>query len=295
MTKLKQSKRDEDSMPVYLRGVYRLDDDWTVAIWNEVPDGDGVVASISERSVVGGRQEVFANEFEKDSIPGFATYFWFVPTKNVVATLRMERSLSAKEPMRGYIEVFLETRSRFVVGDDDGTVVGYRDPDSDGEQILRLHPRFRLNPFVKAGALARIRAAREQIVKVVRVGHLELANPVDEAAFGGVLALLRGASRKRKMIRERQLKVELEFTPTEDELEKMIEAEFGANHRSTWEDLGFTLKGESGKVLWVSKSMARDTFEMDLRVDEAGVVDLGSLKAELAKRRNNILRILDDE
>src|SRR5690606_18198625 len=143
---------------------------------------------------------------------------------------------------RGYIEVFLETRSRFVVGDEDGTVVGYRDPNNGEEARLRLHPRFRLNPFVKAGAPARIRAARGQIVKGVRVGHLELTNPVDEAAFGGVLAFLRGASRKRRMIRERQLKVELELTPTEDELEKMIEAEFEANHRSTWEDLGFTLK-----------------------------------------------------
>ncbi|WP_298016626.1 hypothetical protein [uncultured Castellaniella sp.] len=295
LTKLKQSRRDDDVMPVYLRGVDRLGDDWTVATWNEVPAGEGGVASISERSIVGGKQQVFANEFEKNSIPGFATYFWFVPSANVVATLRMEGSVAAKEPMRGYVEAFIETRSSFVVEDADGTIVGYRDPACAESKPLKLYPKFRLSPYVKPGALARIRAARDQIVKVIRVGHLELTNPVDAAAFGGVLAFFRGANRKRQITRDRQLRVELELTPTERELEKMIKEELGAKRRSSWEDLGFALKGETSKVLWVSKSMARDIFEMDLRVDEAGVVDLASLKEELAKRRKHILRILQNE
>lgn len=294
LTKLKQSERS-DAMPVYLRGVDRLQDDWTVATWNEVPAGEGTVASISERSIVGGAQEVYANEFEENSIPGFATYFWFVPSRNVVATLKMEGSLAAKEPMREYIETFLETRSSFAVEDDHGVIVGYRDPKKTDEEPRTLYPKFRLSPFVKAGALARIRDAREKIVKVIRVGRLELANPVDTAAFGGVLAFFRGANTKRKMNRERQLRVELEMTPTEAELTKMITVELQSKRRSSWDDLGFSLKGETSKVLWVSKSMARETFEMDLQVDEAGVVDLASLKAELAKRRKYILQILENE
>jgi len=75
----------------------------------------------------------------------------------------------------------------------------------------------------------------------------------------------------------------------------MIKEELNAKHLSPWDDLGFSMKGDTSRILWVNKAMARDAFEMDLDVDAAGVVQIDSLKRELAKRRKHILGLLDDE
>lgn len=292
LTRLENSKGRQENMPIYLVGVDKVGDDWTLATWNEVPAGDGGVASVAMNSVVGGEPKVFVSEVEEDSIPGYATYFWIVPEHNVLATLRMEASVAGKEAMRAYIEAFLYRESRCVVQDEEGEIIGYRSPDDVDGEVLSLHPKFRLNIFSKSGKLDEIRRNVHRIVKVIRSGNLDAVNKVDQVIYQGVLGFLRGANKKRKVVADSRLKVSLEMTPTIEELNNMIAEELMAEHTTAWDDLGFVFEKDK-EIHWVGKSLARDTFEMDLEVNEAGVVSLASLKAELANRRTYLLRMLN--
>lgn len=292
LTKLVPHLPDSDVLAVYLLGISRSTDSVMIATWNEVPAGEGGIASVADASVVGNEPTVFVNSVTPNSIPGYATFFWIVPSLNVLATLKLEGTLTGLTAMRGYVEMFLEMMSRFAVLGANGEVVGYRDPGKPTSKALALRPRFRTSEFVKKGPIDHIRKNCASIGRVIRTGRLMVNSQMDQAAYQGVLKFLRGASSSRKVTTEKKLKVELEITPSVQELDSMIKEELSVAHVAGWEDLGFVLKGEASKVYWVSKAKARETFEMNLDISAAGVISLSSMQREIDARRHHLLSIL---
>lgn len=287
-------RRGEEELPVYLLGIEPLGAEWLFATWNRVPDSEGKIPSISMNSVVGDQPEVHLNNIDENTIPGFATYFWVVPELEVIATIRIETRASGKDAMRGYVERFLETESAYVVSDDQGTVIGYRAMDGRGD-VIKAKPMFRLSPFVKQGPLSFIRRHREQIARVIRTGHLEAVNAQDRQVAQGLFAFFRGARPDHQLVNNRRVKLELDFTPSADELEAMIEAELGADAISAWDDLGFLMAGDMNTTHWVGRAIASDSPTFDLPDAEGGVYDLREIGRELAARRRELFRALDHD
>jgi hypothetical protein len=62
-------------------------DSYLLATWNEIPSVDGNVASINGGSPVKDA-EVSLTELPAGNIPGYASYFWFIPSLNSFATVR---------------------------------------------------------------------------------------------------------------------------------------------------------------------------------------------------------------
>jgi len=287
-------RRGEEDLPVYLLGIEQVGRDWVFATWNRVPDAEGKIPSISMNSVVGDRPQIHLNEIQEDTIPGFATYFWVVPEHDVVATVRIETRATGKDAMRGYVERFLETESGYVVSEAERGVVGYRALDKRGD-ILKVRPMFRLSPFVKPGPINYIRRHREQIVRVIRTGHLEAANAQERQVAQGLFAWFRGARRDHQLVDHRRVQLELDFTPSADELDAMIEAELEADAVSAWDDLGFQLAGDMSTTHWVGRAVAGDSPTFDLPDAQGGVYDLGEIGRELAARRRDLFKTLDHD
>ncbi len=295
LTKLKDLAQDSDSLPVYLLEMVPCGTGWILACWNEVPSLDGNITSVSKNSIVGA-PKVHINGVVENSIPGYATYFWIVPDKNVIASIKFRDFTTGLQAMTEYVADFLALESTYAVDavDQEGQayIAGYTDkPD---KVPTAAQPRFKLSTFKKKGRRTFLLENHEKIKKVLRVGRVTLENVVDRTTFQSLVRFLRGDPTQHQDVEVgvRSAKVELQYTPTEEELKLMIEADDADDDGSRWEDLGFEIQGEG--TIWLNRSRASDTFTLDVDVGGAGVVKTENLSQAILAQKNDILSLLED-
>src|SRR5690625_932528 len=265
--------------------------DFLLTTWNETPSYEGKVAAVLAKSKVGSAKVEFT-KLPKDTIPGYATYFWFIPSKNVFATIRFQHRLNGKKNLDKYFKEFISKFSDYVVlGDSDEAdfnVVGYS--EKDGDEPINLHSQFKTSIVRKPGQIDYILEQKNQIRKITR--HNRLSPKIAECQEFWQKALLNlGLKKQRNLNSEVNFSYEFSFTPSEPELKEMI-AEWEKNHDSKWDDIGFTLKGEQ-VPRWLSNSLARDKFELDVKRIDEEIVDARSLLDQLTEKRELILGLLN--
>lgn len=296
LTKLIDPATDADTMPVYILEMAPCGTGWILACWNEVPSNDGNITSVSKDSIVGAPQ-VHLNEFVENSIPGYATYFWIIPERNVVASIKFSDFTTGLKAMSGYVCDFLTLESKYAIDaiDADGQpyIAGYTDKTDNVPTAAK--PSFKLVTFSKKGRRAYLLENHAKIKKVVRVGRVTLENVVDRTTFQSLVRFLRGDPTKHQDVEVgvRSAKVELQFTPSEDELKAMIEADDADDDGSRWEDLGFELNGEDSTI-WLNRSRASETFTLNVEVGASGVVRTQMLAQALNAQRDQMLQLLED-
>ena len=87
-----------------------------------------------------------------------------------------------------------------------------------------------------------------------------------------------------------KIKYEIPFTPSEDEVDEII-AEWEENHESKWDDIGFKFESDP-QIKWLSHSVAKDEFEIDVTRDNDEIVEAHSLLDALTESRNVYLRLI---
>lgn len=296
LTKLLDPGIDADTMPVYVLEMVPCGTGWVLACWNEVPSADGNITSVSKNSIVGAPQ-VHLNELVENSIPGYATYFWVIPELNVIASIKFSDFTTGLRAMSGYISDFLTLESKYAIDandvEDQPYIAGYTDKEDNVPTAAK--PRFKLIAFSKKGRRAYLLENHDKIKKVLRVGRVTLENVVDRTTFQSLVRFLRGDPTRHQDIEVgvRSARVELQFTPSEEELMEMIAADDADDDGSRWEDLGFELNGEEGTI-WLNRSRASDTFSLNVEVGASGVVKTQMLAHTLGTQRAQILQLLDD-
>jgi hypothetical protein len=289
MTELASPGRvHQGALPVYVFGIQPAGNDWLLATWNTVPNADGKVASLARNSRVGRPPTVHDNPVVEGSIPGFPTYFWFLPEHNVFATLRFENPITAARPMMGYVKQFLKTESGFVVKDQEDGIVGYRDLNGDGDHT-KAHVKVTANVRTKPGEVARLRRERPNIRTVIRDSYLIQRVQRDRNWFQRVSQRVRDSEQGSELTHDTKVHIAMSYTPTEEELEQMIETELGTERPTEFDDLGFKLAG-SGETIWINSAMSRNTVNLNLPIPANGVVPVRDLAAVLTARRREFLR-----
>lgn len=289
MTELTSPSRvNRGALPVYVFGIQPTGDDWLLATWNTVPAADGAVASLARDSRVGRAPRVHANPIVEGSIPGFPTYFWFLPEHNTFATLRFENPITAARPMMGYVRQFLKTESGYVVRDDDGSIAGYRDLHDDGDHT-KAHVKVSANVRSKPGEVARLRRERPNIRTVIRDSYLIQRVRRDRNWFQKLSQIVRDNEQPSEFTQDTKVHIALSYTPTEAELDQMIETELQTQRDSEFDDLGFKLVG-SNETIWINSAMSRTTVNMNIRIPANGVVPFRELADILTARRAEFLR-----
>jgi hypothetical protein len=296
LTKLTDQPPDADTMPVYVLEMTPCGTGWILGCWNEVPSADGNIPSVSKNSIVGAPQ-VHLNGVIENSIPGYATYFWIVPEKNVVASIKFSDFTTGLKAMKDYISDFLSLESKYAIDavDAEGQpyIAGYTDkPD---KLPTAAKPKFQLQTFKKGGRRAYLLENHARIRKVLRVGRVTLENVLDRTTFQSLVRFLRGDPTQHQDVEVgvHTARVELQYTPTRDELNAMIEADDVDDDGSRWEDLGFELAGEDS-MIWLNRSRASDTFVLNLDIGRGGVVNTAALAKSIADQRAEILQLLED-
>lgn len=291
---------EDTFLPVFLFDIHQLNGDWLITLWNQTPATDNAVASVMANGGVG-NATVYMNGIVPGSIPGFATYFWFFPDKDLIANVRFQHPVSGHTPMRSYLRGFIEKSTDHVVyaptattgtvhGAVDIEIAGYR-KDANSPIQTNLNPRFSTAIFTKPGDEKLLLQKVNSITKVRRRSTLELQTAENLALWQHLWRNIKGTARAAQTDPV-TVEFDIKTVVTRAEVEDIIEQWHSLDEKAAWDDFGFEFRGEQ-QPLWLSRSYARETFELEVKRQNAEVAEGKSLLKELHARRKNILQLIE--
>lgn len=261
--------------------------DFVLTTWNETPSYRGKVSSVSADKPVG-EAIVHQNKIAKGTIPGYATYFWFISELNVFATLKFQNTFNGHQNLVKYMSGFLERHSDHTVikkeDDENAIIEGYRESEEDETQ--QLTPMFRTKLLRKEGEINYIHQNYKQIRKVIKKSLIDLEIE-DEVSFIEMMGRFLGTQPKFNNEENIQIKYSLPFRPTQKSISDIIKKanEDGLSFKN---DVGFQFK-RSQKIVWLSNSIIRYDYEFEIdRVNEE-IVNITSLHKNLKSIRNAVI------
>lgn len=286
---------DEDVLPVYCFDIETSPNSTDVLLttWNAVPMAQGGVAAASGDATVGD-VDVTVSSVDDGHIAGFPTYFLFMPDEGVVLTIRPEgQSHNGHKGMLRYLQSFMTYCSPCAVVDQeiedlDAQVIGYQGPDDDEAQ--QLQPIFSSRLKRVPGKVEFLRGQRERIRKLIRRDTLQTVVQADRDLIGKLLVNVGLVSATLPNNRVK-LGYDIDFSPTESELESIITAA-DADYTDNC-DVGFVLRGEQ-ETMWLSHSFLKEEFEVPVHPGVADVLPAAALLAALSNRRTHIVAMLSN-
>lgn len=295
---LKETKTyeaNDEVLPAYLLDFKESGDNIVLLLWNEVPSTEQNVSSVAGTAHFGAGPTVILNPIQAGSIPGFATYFWFIPSKGLVASIKLNHALTGQKAMQSYLHNFLKKSSKRAlverVEKEDGSfeivVKGYKaHPDDATLPKKRHYPQFVTGLVKNPGKHDIIRQNVNNITKIEKVIELDVSIPDQLDLWQRFLVSMHISGPQTATV---STKVRYELSPDVDlaEVDEMI-AEWNANPVANTCDYGFEFKGDS-KTYWLSRSLARTKFALNLDRQDAEFVSSDSLITELIGKRNAIL------
>lgn len=305
-TEVSPNHDGDHATPTYCLDTYRSDHgDYIVTFFLEVPSSDGNIGSVNPDQQVG-EVEIRPNPLQNPGdIPGFATYFWFLPNRTQVATVQIERRRrNGRKEMNQYMKDFLQHFAGYEVVEDGATqrhkrILGHRQDHTDPErQPESYFVRFDSELVAAPGLLDEIRERRPEIRRVIR--RMEIG--VEHGGAQKLGWLMRnlfniGLADAPDMTKPVRIEQEIDITPTEEELESMI-TQWREEHQRTQpddggddsnpNDFGVIYTGHQ-RPRWFSHSLPKASFELNVERDENGFVQLDSLQDELLNHREDII------
>lgn len=297
---LKQTKNftgNDEVLPAYLIDARQDGDNFLVILWNEVPSADGKVPSVSEDTKFGGQAKAILNAIEKGSIPGFATYFWFIPSLNLVSTIKLKHVLTGQKSMQLYLKSFLKQSCSYVVseltetehGSHEVVIKGYASTPYGIDVTEKKHyPYFEVGIIKNPGKHDIIKQNVDNISKIEKVIELDVAKK-DHVEFWQKLLSFTKVSKRQTSGVSTKIRYEISPDVSPKDVDAMI-ADWNKNSSNDGCDYGFTLKGSS-KVYWLSRSLARvSDFQFDITRNDEEFIDPDSLLKELVRKRRRLLK-----
>ena len=281
---------EDEQLPVYLLDFRGAGDNWLLKLWNETPAIEGKVASIPQTAVVGGGGVVM-NELAPDTIPGIATYFYFVPSMNAVAAIRFKHRVLGHASMRRYISGFVRQKGRHICWsnqpDESGNfeMLGYA--ANALQAPVNYFPQFRSEIMKLPGRREELVRSARDVKRAVRRIELKSGRRPDRS-FWQKLMENTGLSAPRVAPDTVRVQYELSTTMDPTSMDNLIaEWEEARGDHDGWEDIGFVFRGEQTPQ-WISRSIARGTIPLDVEWENEEVVSTQSLLNQLISHRDAI-------
>lgn len=280
---------DVQNAPVFVADLQSEGGNFLLSTWNQVPALGGNSASIPKTATVG-KAKPATSSVPAGNIPGYPTYFWFIPSLNVFATIRLENAtLNGQQALRRYLESFLATSTSYARYSKDlpPKLLGYS--RAAGDPPSKVRSRFHTHPYVKDGAHARILAEAPNIRKVIRKTELNLQTAEDSALWQKLLRKTHLSPATKAQALSIPIEYEVATSVTTPEVQEMIN-DFNAS-TSSYEDYGFVLKN-NGQQLWLSRSLAKDRVSVTITRENDATVDAASLLKALQNQYSSLIALL---
>ena len=264
-----------------------------LVLWNELPDVKGEVATLSKEKKTDDDTECKITTLPEDSIPGTASYFWFLPEIGYYATICKKNRGSNNDEMKLYLQRFLAIKSSFCVTEQvDGEIriMGYKKED-DEDLNPETAPLFQSSRASRKGQIEYITENRTRIRKIVRKQGIDSNTPV---RLPFMKKILKYFGIKNPVIPKDKINTyyEVSYTPTEVQLTELIEA-WKANDLTDYDDTGFVFHGDAGKMHWLSGEISRVKKEFDVAYHDKEVIEPLDLLTKLNENKSELIGVLD--
>jgi hypothetical protein len=264
--------------------------DYLVITWNEIHSEEGGVPVVDPRSQVGNASVTFA-PVPGNSIPGYATYFWLVPSRLALATVTFRNQRNGHQNFVRYINEFLAKFTRHVVpidgGDSDLDIAGYR--ANTKAPTKPLIPSFRTTMVRRKAELDWIRDNRANITQILRKNLLVPTKSVDITFFKKLMTRV-GVYGEVAPPADIKIRYEIAYTPSPEELDRIID-EWQGRSDTEWENVGFKVRGVQ-PIFWLNSAIVRQEFSLQVELTDSGVIEARSLLKALEAARGEILALL---
>lgn len=266
--------------------------DFVLTTWNEIPTIDGKTPTVNGSEPVGSAH-VELSDLPADGIPGYPTYFWFLPADNRFAAITFNSILNGHQNLGLYLNGFLRTFSPHVCRrtNDAGKieVAGYRHTPQDSPEYL--YPRFQSSLCHNRTALAFIRRNRQLITKYIRKMKVEPHVERDVSFYRKLFEHATGINQAQRDPDPLKIRYEVDVTPSEDDLNAMIE-DWQGTHTTHWNDVGFKISGDDRNIRWLSHCLARSDFDLDIQGSTSPTIGAAALLAAIEAQRAEIKSIV---
>lgn len=276
-------------LPAYLVDVRASGNNWLLTLWNEIESTEGGIASMDGMATVG-RADATLTELDANAIPGFPTYFWFLPDRNLLATVRVDQRSAGHSQMNRYLQGFLHRfTSHVVVGDELGDngevrIVGYR--QSATSAIMHFRPRFESRVLTKAGPIDWLRDRADRINRVTRHGELALNDRVERQLWEKALDRL-GLTHPAAAPITVKMNYDIEVNGlTGEEFDNVIEE--WTEEPADLNRYGFRIRGDS-TTYWLDHAYVRDSVMVDINRRPGRIIEPDSLLTELLRHRGHFI------
>lgn len=284
----------------YCRDFYKDENsgEYVFVLWKSDTDAAGTLLGAQEDARTGeGKVVEYTNNFEgKKVIWGRPCYYWFVPSLNMVASLKFEHSVCDSTMMQEWFLRAITNKVRHESKLKETTQTGqirfsFVEPKENSS--LRMSYRFDVGLKSINTASAQLQQLASQITHIVKRETIRLDTPKDERAawvklFDGIEYL--NTKPKAKI---RQIELRAEARPTASELQKIIEA-FAKEARKNgdWDNVGF--ETAQGTTVWVDRYRLHGS--LNINQEKFDVFSAAELHKRITERRGDILRqlIADD-
>ncbi|MCR1838317.1 MULTISPECIES: hypothetical protein [Rodentibacter] len=283
----------------YLADIQQNAGSYLLVMWNQVPHTDAGVLSLPNNSTVGSIQKADANAIKANSIPGYPTYFWFVPSKNIFATICFSTIVNGRSAMETYIKQFMKMFSKHVVKELDQQtntliVKGYsKDPTNAQERIFKYPPTFSSHLYPLPQGIDTLKNRSPEIKKITKKATAEYRTQISKNLYQRALGLFTGIKRNLASSDVFTVKTEVSMPNglTAEEVQKLYNEWTEDINSLPSLDYGFVIGDEQ---LWFSHALAKWEGDLALSFTEQNSFgNIGSLLSELESKKSTILSIIN--
>ncbi len=258
--------------------------DSVLILWNETPNNNGTVYGMPPRSRPGDTA-MLTTEFEGDAIPGMPSYFWFIPEHNLMASIRFQHSIAGKANAERYLNSYLWNKSPYRILNAESEVIGFSESGNFEEGCEKLHPKFVAMVRKNHQLIDYLLENRSRITRMIKRETLSYQSRDDRNIIERVFSdLLNNAP---VFTEDRTINHTMQFRPTEQQLEQIVNNYDNLGPNSPIKDVGFILNtNEQIMLSGVSLSV-----EEELQVDrlENEIISADLLLNALSRSRGRLL------
>ena len=286
-----QADPDNDLQNTYFCDWHKneLNGDSLLVLWNEVPNDNGVIYGMSPMEQPGSTAMLTTGFGNVPAIPGFPSYFWFVPEENVFASIKFGHSIQGKSHLDSYLNGFLANKSPYRVLDHDDKVIGYSANGEPSTNSASTHSKFyaigRKQEELETELLTNIHKIR----KIVKRESLEYTVEDDRRTLERVFSGLLGNT--PTFIQPRSISHELQFEPSVQQLQQIINNYAQLNTASSIRNVGFVYN--NGKRIMLSGVSVAFTAELNARREDNQIITPQALLSAITAQRQDLLRPLE--
>lgn len=222
-----------------------------VSLWNKGwRTEDGVVYLSSGASL--GNPRFRTSRLDPGDIPGWPSYFWVMPTENMVVSLMPDKAIASIRSFREYFFNFLRSESKYVAdsyteinpktGKEETRFV-YQNP-GDAPPTHRVFPRLNVSPeVINTGKIEEIKENWPKVRKfLLHTETVYLEQDNRSTAHKLLDSILLGKSSQRDPVPQKaQMQIEVDWHPqSREEVEEVIEEWFSESQKEgAWAGVKF--------------------------------------------------------